>query len=155
MSDRLCLGNVELQPLDGTMHFYIYKGMDEPSAVRGEDTVVPGAAGKALRDRVKDHRDIELRGFVAGQGATEDAAREEYRDHMDALLAILDPTTTQVLVAFAPVAGVDSGRKRSITVRFVNMISGDWVAGLYRNFTLQFEAVASPTYPTEWVDASV
>jgi hypothetical protein len=148
---RFTYAGYELQPLDGSRHFFVYTGLDEPAAVRGDDTVVPGAAGQAERDRVKDHRLIEIRGVVAGAGASEDVARQSYRTRMNALLAVLLPLTPADFVIHAPAMGIPTGKKWTIRARYVNMIPGDWMAGLSRVFSIQFESVASPP---EWVETN-
>lgn len=151
---RLTANGTELQPLNGKHHFYVYGGIDDMPSVRGADWVVPGLAGRVVPSvsaRINDVLLVELRGFVHGIGATEDAARQDYRATMDALQAIFLPTLNPwPLVMYGPVGGVGSGRKRTIQVRYLDMVPSDWYGGLTRNFSIRLECVTFPA----WVDAA-
>jgi hypothetical protein len=154
---ELTYRGTELRPSDKSFRFWITAGLDDEASVRGEDTVVPGLAGRLTRDRVKDRRVIELQGYIssngAGAGASEDAAREEYRDIIDTLHTIFDPTLDPgELIIYTPTAGVDSGKIRGLNARFLNAIWGPWIAGLNRTVSIQLECVDSPP---EWVEADV
>lgn len=74
------------------IHLDVHKGYAEPADVRGEDGIILGAAGRFVRPRVKDHRIIELRGWVQGTGATLTDQQQSWRTNTDALMALLDMT---------------------------------------------------------------
>jgi hypothetical protein len=82
---------VALNTLVGTenrLKFWLVRGLDEAFLVRGKDTIVPGAAGRTPRNRVRDNRLIEVRGLVRGIGASDAARADDYRDAMEVLRAL-------------------------------------------------------------------
>lgn len=152
---RLTANGTELQPLNGKMHFYIASGLDDMPDVRGSDFIVPSAAGRRVPStgaRVNDRLVVELRGFVHGVGATEAAARQDFRSTIDTLhSAFMDPTIAPWnLIVYGPVAGVGTSRKRTISVRYLDATFSDWYGGLTRTFAISLECVTFPA----WVDAA-
>ena len=143
---RITYASTELQPTSGKFYFEIVAGWDDEVEVRGADTVVPSAAGRVSRTRVKDRRLIELRGWVTGQGATDDAARQDYASTMATLHSIFSPTASPAaLVVHTPVLGVPTGKKRSLNARYLNALSSEtFGAGLFRSMSVQLECVDYP-----------
>lgn len=140
----LTLRGLELRPADTSMHFTIHRGFDDVPEVRGKDDVAPALAGRVVRNRVADRLIIELRGVILGSGATEDAARQNYRATVNSLKNVLDRTLPPGdLVVYAPTMGLASGTA-TISVRHVNSVWGDWVAGLHRKVSIELECVSSP-----------
>jgi hypothetical protein len=132
---------------DNTIVLDLVGGFDDEAEVRGEDTVIPGKAGRAVRDRVKDRRSIELRGYVQGIGSSLTARRTSYRGLIDELHGIFDPTASPAaLVVTAPYMGLTSGTK-TINARFLNAIWDDDVLGFFRRVSVELECVDSPP---EW-----
>src|SRR5687767_13721371 len=82
----------DLQASNYTIFLQIVRGLDENADVRGQDTIIPGTAGRTARNRVADVRRIELRGWVAGTGATETAARSSFRTLVKSLQTLFSPT---------------------------------------------------------------
>ena len=67
-------------------------GLDSGPRVRGVDTVIPSAAGRIARNRVADGRAIGLEGFVMGTGSDLPAQRDDFRQAIEELRALFDPT---------------------------------------------------------------
>lgn len=85
----------DLQDADLGVFLEIVSGMAADGLdVRGVDVVVPGLTGRIARGRRLDTRRIELRGHVMGQGSTQDDRQADYRDSMDALAALFDPSAS-------------------------------------------------------------
>jgi hypothetical protein len=150
---------VDLQT-DG-IHLDLRSGLHEPATVRGEDDVIPGAAGRDLGARRKDTRRIILEGHVRGQGGTRDERALDFRTSSDALAVIfdrsLDPGTLEVdetapalFPEAAPYLGLTGAR--TITARVVNVITGPVLAHMsYQTYSVELESVDSPP---EWVEGS-
>lgn len=146
---------VELRPTTGDKWFFwITAGFDDLGSVRGVDAVLDGVAGRFVPPigRVTDTIIVEMRGWIVGRGATETAARADYRLSIDTLQpAILDPTLDPFpIVVHTPVMGIPTGKKRTIQARFLNAVWGDWVAGLKRAVSVRFECVDG----IGWVEAN-
>lgn len=71
------------------MTFWIESGLDDGIEVRGEDTVIPGTAGRIERNRIRDRHIVEIRGWVRGTGSD---PGEDLRDAMEDLRDLFDPT---------------------------------------------------------------
>lgn len=60
----------DIQDVPGGIFLEISRGLNEPPSVRGEDTTVPGRAGRSEGNRVNDILGLELVGLVwAGDDA--------------------------------------------------------------------------------------
>jgi hypothetical protein len=99
----LAFGATDLQRADLTVHFEITKGLDETPATRGEDTVVPHLPGQISRSYEEDVLDIELYGFVQGDGATEALRRASFRSLAEEIKSLFAANNEQTL------SGVDAG----------------------------------------------
>lgn len=151
--------SVDLQTT--SIHLDLRSGLYEPATVRGEDDVVPGAAGRDVGARRKDTRRIILEGHIRGQGGTRDERAEDYRVSADALAAILDrsldpgelsvgPIAPDLFPDAAPYLGLTESR--SLNARVVNVISGPVLAHMsYQTLSVELECVDSPP---EWVAES-
>lgn len=73
----------DIQKSDISMHFDIEQGLNDGLEVRGEDSVVPGAAGRVFRNRERDVRHLVLRGILQGTGATETVRQGSYQNLCD------------------------------------------------------------------------
>ena len=140
---RITYRNLELQPNTGRWYFELVRGWDEPPEIRGEDTIIPSAAGRYPRTRIKDRLVLELRGWVAGQGDTDDLARQDYAVSMATLLAVFDGTLDPgALVVHAPVLGVPDGQIRTMNARYLSTLSSEvFGAGLFRSTSIELECV--------------
>lgn len=67
-------------------------GLNETPRVRGTDVIVPGLAGRVVRNRKADGFVVELRGYVSGSGVDEEAERASFRALVTSLRTLFDPT---------------------------------------------------------------
>lgn len=118
------------------------RGLDDSFEVRGTDTIIPTAAGRVARNRVRDRRVIELAGHVMGTGDTEDAQRLDVRAALEELRALFDPTSTPGSLVVA----LEDGGTATITARPLNMIAGDDPIPTWRQVSIELEAVGA-----DWV----
>jgi hypothetical protein len=128
---------------DANIHMDIVRGFLEPFQVRGEDTIIPGAAGRTERARVEDSLIIELRGYIHGTGATLVARQQSWRAKTDIFLALLDLTLASGnLVVTTPYLGLPSGTK-TISCKCVNFIGGPIIASEFQTWSVELEAIGS------------
>jgi hypothetical protein len=110
---------------------------DEDWEVRGQDDVVSPTVGRTIRNRVNDTLAVIVEGWIVGQGATITAQRQNYQTTLNAMGAVLQTDNLPAqLTWLAP-----NGTTYEITVRFVRKSRGEWVNGVLREFTLEFECV--------------
>lgn len=117
----------------------LVSGFYEPPVFRGSDTIVPGAGGRVVRNRVEDVRRIILEGYVTGTSAA------DWATNTNSLMLTLygsasgDPVN---LVVTAPYLGTAAG-PYTIAVRFVNAVGGDpMYAVKYQRWSIELEAVS-------------
>jgi hypothetical protein len=144
-----------------TTHFDLRSGYVEPPTVRGEDDVLPGAAGRDVGARRADIRRIILEGHIRGAGADRDERAMSFRTASDALAAVLDRALTPgelVVGPAAPAQFPDAAPylgltdNYSLNARVVNAISGPVQAHMsYQTWSIELECVDSPP---EWVAGS-
>jgi len=96
------------------------RGLDDTPEVRGTDTIIPGQSWREARSKVYDRRIIELRGWVYGVGATDDAQRDDVRDALEMLRSLFDPTNAAASLVVALEDGV---RTATISARPTNMLT--------------------------------
>jgi len=119
--------------------FWLVRGLDEAANVRGSDIVVPGTAGRTVRDRVRDNRVIEIEGHVLGVGATAAAQTDDFRDAMETLRALFDETASPA----ALVVGLEDGiRSATITCRTLNRLTR-YIADMGAVVNVELEAVGA------------
>ena len=119
--------------------FWLVRGLDELPEVRGLDTVIPGAAGRVARNRIRDIRTIEIQGHIAGVGSTAAAQTDDFRDAMETLRALFDPTAAAATL----VVGLEDGtRSASINCRPVNSMTR-YVSDVGAEMNVELEAIGS------------
>lgn len=121
----LTFDSTDLQRSDLSVHFdIVFDTLD----VRGQDTIVPSAAGRTARNRKADVRHIGLRGVIQGTGASEAARLSSWQNLRDEIEALFDPTADPATLAGT---GHDSS-SRSILARTAPGLvwSDDGVPGL-------------------------
>lgn len=114
----LTFNGTDLQREDLTLHLDVASGLNDGIDVRGEDTIIPSAAGRTARNRKRDVRHLLLSGFLQGDGATEAdrlASWQALRDEVEALFDPADDPGTLTGVAL-------DGSTRTITARALNII---------------------------------
>lgn len=118
MADGIKLDGLELQA-DFASSGYIFHfqrgGLQSLPTFRGEDDVIPEAAGREPGEYIADSLEIVLHGFIAGAGATAQARRESFRTRAAALIAKMDPSTLVDLVVYPPNFGLATGQTATIT----------------------------------------
>jgi hypothetical protein len=136
----LTFGGSDVQ--NGTFGIFleIKSGLVGGVSVRGTDTIVPGLAGRIVRNRKRDRRVIELRGFVTGNaGSTsESSQRSSFRDKWQALEAIFDVS------AAAPanlVATLEDGTTATIACRTLDILPGDQPVPTFQEVSVELESV--------------
>lgn len=133
----LVADSVDLTRSDGRILGRVVRGLNEIPEVRGKDTIIPSKPGRTPRNRKLDRLMVEWEGMVMGAGADEDAQREDFRDLVDDIRALMDPTSDP----YELVVTVEDGTTRSITARPVNVVWGPDDIPSYRTASLQWEAI--------------
>jgi hypothetical protein len=123
---------------DVNIHFDVVRGYAELPSVRGEDTIIPGKAGRTVRARKKDRRVIELRGYIQATTAA------TWRTKTDTAMALFDPSLTPgALVITTPYLGLGAGSK-TVQARTLSVVGGQIVASRFQLWTIELEAVGDP-----------
>jgi hypothetical protein len=115
----------------------LVRGLDDAPEVRGTDTIIPGAAGRVPRTRVRDRRVIELAGPVGGVGATHAAQAADMRAALEELRTLFDPTRDPATLVVA----LEDGGTASINARPVNLLLDEPVVPTMRRVSVELEAV--------------
>jgi hypothetical protein len=147
---RLTYRDTELNRCDDrTIILDIVEGFDDEPETRGKDVVIPGRPGMYPANRIKHRRVVRLRGVVKGVGATPEDREESYRDLVDELHAIFDPTLDPAaLTVTAPYLTV-SGSRTLEDVRYVNAVWGPFLSRHARTVDIEMESIANPP---DWTD---
>lgn len=125
--------------------FWLVGGLDSGLEVRGEDTVIPTAAGRVARNRVRDVRVIEVDGLVTGTGASEAARMDDFRDAMETLRTLFAPTRAAASLVVLLEDGI---RSATISCRPLPGPQVRYYPTSAARWALAFEAVG-----TDWVVA--
>lgn len=133
----LTYAGVDLLRADLSVALRITRGLGELMEVRGTDTVIPSAAGRIRRNRVKDRLAIELDGFVMGFGETDAAQRSSYVALRAELRALFDST----LPARPLVATREDGSRLTINAAAVNLLwDSDDANPTFRDVSVELES---------------
>src|SRR5688500_9937519 len=139
----------------------LVRGYTETPEVRGEDDVIPGAAGREPGARRADTRHILLEGHVRGTGFSPQARALSLRIASDALSVLLDRTLSPGSLIVAPAAPAQFPSaasylgltvNRQITgVRVLNFMSGPVQSHMsYQTWSIELVSIASPP---NWANA--
>ena len=144
---ELSADGVDIRRADGSIYFWIHRGfLDDVASVRGEDDIIPSAAGMAPRPRIKHRRIPELRGQIKG---ADDAAYlalvAEVQDTLFNLAA--DPWPLVVADGYR---GLGPGVTATLMVRTISVTPAADLLTYRRGFAFVLESVDSPP---EWVIA--
>lgn len=115
----------------------LVRGLDESPEVRGSDTIIPGTAGRIERNRVRDRRVIELRGWVMGTGVSESAQRADMRTAFEELRTLFDPTRSAATLSIE----LEDGGTATISARPINLVTDEPVVATRREVSIELEAV--------------
>ena len=114
----LTFAGTDIQHADLGIFLELASGLNEPPSVRGKDLVVPGTAGRTVRNRVADNRKIELVGMISGHGSTYALAKADFRYNMKAVQALFDATAAPATLQ----ATLEDSTTASILARTVSMV---------------------------------
>jgi hypothetical protein len=128
----------DLQPSDLSVYFKVLRGLWEPPAVRGTDTVIPAAEGRFEGNRVNDVQRIELRGWVRAVPSIDTVVADAIDSYQTAFRAL------RVLFAndrdrAALVATLRDGTVLSISARPMNMVIAEDIEGWFSNVSIELE----------------
>jgi hypothetical protein len=118
----------------------LVRGLDDAPEVRGSDTIIPGAAGRVPRTRVRDRWVIELAGPVGGVGTTHAAQAADVRAALEELRTLFDPTRDPAALSVE----LEDGGTAVISARPVNLLLDEPVVPTMRRVSIELEAVEGP-----------
>jgi hypothetical protein len=154
----LTVGGLDVQ--DENIHLDLL-GYGESPTVRGEDHIMPGAAGRSVGVRRHDVLRFTLQGYVKGTGTDRDTRAESWRVATDALMAVMDFALSPAAVVVGPEppaqfpeASPYIGLTDSMTLnaRCVSMVRGPVQYHMaHQSWSFEMECVDSPP---EWVAGS-
>jgi hypothetical protein len=135
----LTYNGTDLQNSTFGIFLEIASGLHDGLTVRGTDTVVPGLAGRIGRNRIKDRRVVELRGFITGNaGSTSEASqRSSFRDKWQALEALF-PVAGGV---HDLVATLEDGSTATLSCRAIDIQPGDHPVPTFQEVSIELESV--------------
>lgn len=134
----LTVDGTDVQAANFGIFLEIVKGLNESPSVRGQDTIIPGLAGRIARSRVADTLMLELRGIVTGDRDAEAGEDADFRTNCLAARALFAPTKSPVAV----VATLEDGSTATINARPL--------PGAIWNYPMR--CVAEVSFPMESVD---
>lgn len=140
--------------ITGGIWLDIESGYFEPAEVRGDDDVVPEAAGMAVGPRIRHRRIITLAGHVRGYGATPDARSMDWYEHTQQLMAVMQlHSAPGLLEVDGDYLGIPVTETHWLNARCIRAIPGPVASRMaYQPWSFQLLCVDSPP---EWqVDAS-
>ena len=128
--------------------FDLIKGLPghEPVEVRGDDILAPGRPGWYRGNRVEDHLDLLLEGFIKGEGADPEERTDDWHATTQTIMAAfqmdLDPGT---LIASPGSNGylglVDDAE---IAARTVDVMAGPIISRMsYQKWSIKLEAIGT------------
>ena len=136
-------------------------GFNESPSVRGEDHVMPGAAGREVGVRRHDVLRFTLQGYVKGIGGDRDSRALSWRIATDALMAVMDFSLAPGPVVVGPDAPAQFPNaspylgltgEYSLNARCVSMVRGPVQYHMaHQSWSFEMECVDSPP---EWVPES-
>ena len=112
MADGIKIGSQEIAAdfsSNGLRFSFRAGGLQSLAIYRGEDDVVPEAAGRAAGLWIADTREITLHGLVDGVvqgGASEQEIREDFRTAYGLLLAVMVPSNLVTITVYPPHFGL-------------------------------------------------
>lgn len=133
----------------GGVYFDLSEGLWVPAVVRGEDDVVPEAAGQEPGARIRDYLDIPLEGWVAGGGASRQERSEDWFDRTQALKAVMELYLSPGLLEVdGPYLGIPIGATYELNARVIRAIPGMITNRMsFQSWSFQLRCIDSPP---EW-----
>lgn len=116
----------------------LVRGLNEGPSVRGEDDIVPSLEGRIALNRVGDTWRLEVRGWIAGVGATGALQRASYRALASQVRTLFDPRRDPVAV----VVSLEDGSVATIMARpLPTPLWTEHVPGFLAEVSFELEAV--------------
>jgi len=146
---EITLNGTELRPSNHKITAWIRSGFYGPAEYRGANDIIPEAAGQEFGQWLADRRNVELALLLQGFGVTEVLAQQDFLTTVTALrtIFIASQAAPVDLRVYSPLYGIASGY-RHLSVRWVNSIEDQVIAGQRQTMTVRFECVDSPP---DWV----
>lgn len=118
MADGIKIGSQEVFAdfaTNGLRFTFREGGLQSLPTYRGEDDIVPEAAGREAGSWIADTRELKLHGFVQGDGATAQLIRESFRTRFNLLLAVMDVATLVTVTVYPEHFGLATGTTATLT----------------------------------------
>jgi hypothetical protein len=156
MSDGIKIASLEVQAdfgSNGLRFWFIRGGLQSLATFRGEDDVIPEAAGRYPGEWIADGREVALHGFVGSDGSDADSNRAAFASAYASLLAVMQPPSLVTITVYGPNFGLGLGQSATLAnVRPQRIVGPDpsdlWYEGW--EGTLELVCIDSPP---DWVIA--
>ena len=151
----ITIGSLDLNSLssNGTYFEFIRGGLQSLASFRGEDDIIPSAAGRDPGQWIADFREVGIHGIVAGTGGSQ-AGRESFATRSAALISEMDPTTLTTITVTAPDFGLGVGEVATLSnVRPQRIVGPDPSTLGYEGWEVTLELVCIDS-PPDWVIGS-
>ena len=150
MADGIKIATLEVQAdfaTSGIRFHFTRGGLQSLATFRGEDDIVPEAAGREAGAFIADMREVALHGLIAGVGSGAQSNREAFLTAYDSLLAVMSPATLVTLTVYPPNFGLGAGDSATLAnVRPLRIVGPDPSVLWYEGWegTLEFVCIDSP-----------
>lgn len=118
MTDGIKIGSQEVYAdfaSNGLRFTFREGGLQSLPTYRGEDDIVPEAAGRAAGMWIADTRELALHGFIQGSGADEQARRESFKTRFALVLAVMIPSALVTVTVYPPHFGLAAATTATLT----------------------------------------
>lgn len=154
MADGIKLGDLEVQAdfaSSGIRFWFTAGGLQSLGNFRGEDDVMPEAAGRYPGAFIADSRDVALHGFIAGLGSGSQSNREALATAFKAIVDHMAPTDLLTITVYPPNFGLAVGDVATLlNVRPQRIIGPDPSQLWYEGWEGSLELVCIDS-PPDWV----
>lgn len=156
MADGIKLNALEVQAdfaTSGLRFTFASGGRQSLATFRGEDDVVPEAAGRSPGQFIADMRELSLHGFVMGIGSDAQTNREAFATAFQSLLDVMVPTDLITITVYPPNFGLAVGMVATLlNVRPQRILGPDPARLWYEGWQGTLELVCIDS-PPDWVVA--
>lgn len=127
----------ELQMDDFSIYLNIITGLNETPSVRGDDTIVPGRAGRSEGNRINDIITLVLGGVVMADPTITDtdASKANFRSRLRVVRALFAPDRVRADL----VATLEDGSVWTISARPMNIVTTTLIPGAYWEGSVELE----------------
>jgi hypothetical protein len=122
---------------DFSIYLNVIFGLDETPSVRGEDTVVPGRAGRTEGNRINDTLAVVLAGIVQADPTItdQDASRANFRTRLREIRSLFASNRARADL----VATLEDGSVWTISARPMNIATTMLIPGAYWSGSIELE----------------